>query len=120
MKQNLIVLFFIYLLDESILTKEITRTEFTRLIKKKLDEHDLNLRKASTEIGISPATLSRILNDTTVPNIKTLDRLSRWLDIPIEQLIPVSLEKEPYQMTLFNSNGFKNPKTHPIKINALS
>lgn len=50
---------------------------------KRLIELKLDIRKAATEIGISPATLSRIENKKT-PDIVVLASVCNWVSLPMD------------------------------------
>lgn len=79
--------------------ESINRREMANLVKQRLYEQNLTLRKAAVVSDISFSTLSKIQNSKTVPDIKSLIKLSKWLDIPIDQLLPVSLEPKQRQLT---------------------
>ncbi len=62
-------------------------------IQWKMDEEDLSLRAAAQKARVSPATLSRILKKGKKrprPDMETLARIIRWVDVPIEKIIGTS------------------------------
>ncbi len=50
---------------------------------KRLIDMKVDIRKAATEIGISPATLSRIENKKT-PDIVVLASVCNWISMPMD------------------------------------
>jgi transcriptional regulator with XRE-family HTH domain len=50
-------------------------------LRKARSQRRLSLRKAADEVGVSPATLSRIERQAGVPDLPTLDRLIQWLEL---------------------------------------
>ena len=65
-----------------------------KLLQKKLRDERLTLRQAGELSKISAPTLSRLLRCETIPDTETLISLSKWLKIPIDQLLQV-----PHQLT---------------------
>ncbi|WP_461615524.1 helix-turn-helix domain-containing protein, partial [Clostridium sp. Marseille-QA1073] len=61
-----------------------------RIIKPILKEKSLSIRKLSRITGIDTSTISRILNGKQQANIKHLEKLSRALGIPLENLLIAS------------------------------
>lgn len=61
-----------------------------RIIKPILEEKSLSIRKLSKITGIDTSTISRILNGKQQANIKHLEKLSKALEIPLENLLIAS------------------------------
>lgn len=57
------------------------------LKQKRLAEH-MSLRAVARDTDVSASTLSRIENGSGVPDADTLARLARWLDLPLERIVP--------------------------------
>jgi len=57
------------------------------MIKALLKEHSLSMRKLSILTGIDTATISKILNGKHPANINHLQKFSKCLTVPIEQLL---------------------------------
>lgn len=60
------------------------------LIKQAIYEKNLSLRQLGKEIGLDVSTLSRIVNNKQQPNIKHLEKISRALELPLEELLAAS------------------------------
>lgn len=60
---------------------KFNKSDFAKDIKLSRKEKGLNCRKAATEIGISPATLSRIENEKFTPDVWTLYKCCKWMDL---------------------------------------
>lgn len=59
------------------------------LIRAKRIEQNLGLREAAKVSGVSPSTLSRLERKVSfsLPDLDTLNRLSVWLKVPIEEIL---------------------------------
>lgn len=66
------------------------------LIKARRREHNISLREAARQSGISPSTLSRIERGASpsLPDAENLDRLARWLGMSVNDLITPESEDE--------------------------
>lgn len=62
-------------------------TRVGELIRQAVKQKDLSLRQLGKEIGMDVSTLSRIINNKQQPNIKHLEKISRALHIPLEELL---------------------------------
>lgn len=62
------------------------------LKQKRLAEH-MSLRAVARETDVSASTLSRIENGSGVPDADTLARLARWLNLPLERIVPTRPEE---------------------------
>lgn len=80
--------------------------KLAQLVRKKLIEEGLTLRRASNFSGISFPTLFRIKNAKAVPDTCTLLKLSRWLTISMDELVEF-----PHQMA-FAAFKQKSKKGH--------
>lgn len=61
--------------------------ELSAMIRARLEHQQLKLREAASESGVSPATLSRVLNGK-LPDTKTFAALVRWLGVSADLFIP--------------------------------
>lgn len=61
--------------------------ELGHYLRRKRDRDGLSLRDAARETKVSAATLSRIENESGIPDSATLARLAQWLDIPLDRII---------------------------------
>lgn len=74
--------------------------ELSTLIYKKRKDSKLTLEKLTKETGVSPATLSRLekqrlLDEITfTPSMKTVASLTRWLGIPIQEVVVGDIVKQ--------------------------
>ncbi|WP_368931596.1 DUF1232 domain-containing protein [Bacillus pumilus] len=73
-------------------------TELGTLLKERLQQRSLSLRKLSTYTEIDKATLSRIMNGKRKPTLNHLQRLSDSLNLSLDQLLaaagfPIKNEK---------------------------
>jgi transcriptional regulator with XRE-family HTH domain len=105
-------------------------TMLATLIKERMKERGLSLRKAAEEIGVSHPTLARIL-DGEPYTIETAQKLANWLGVPVADFIgPATgtpndvaqslasiLAQEPKLMAVFTeaiervNNGRMKPET---------
>ena len=67
------------------------------LIKARRRESNISLREAARQSGMSPSTLSRLERGATpsLPDTENLDRLARWLGMPVNELITPDSEEQP-------------------------
>jgi transcriptional regulator with XRE-family HTH domain len=61
--------------------------ELGHYLRRKRERDGLSLRDAARETNVSAATLSRIENESGIPDSATLARLAQWLNIPLERII---------------------------------
>lgn len=61
--------------------------DFGLYLKEKLKEKSLSLSKLSSLTGIDKSTISRIINHKQKANINHLEKISKALDIPLEELL---------------------------------
>ena len=61
--------------------------DFGLYLKDKLKEKSLSLSKLSSLTGIDKSTISRIINHKQRANINHLEKISKALDIPLEELL---------------------------------
>jgi transcriptional regulator with XRE-family HTH domain len=79
-------------------TVHIDIDQLADYVQWKMDEEDLSLRQAARKAQVSPATLSRILQKGKKrprPDVETLARLVRWVEVPIEKIIEARPETRP-------------------------
>lgn len=67
--------------------KLIKVTELGEYVRRKREREGLSLRDAAQQTKVSAATLSRIENETGIPDSATLARLAQWLNIPLDRVI---------------------------------
>ncbi len=68
------------------------------------------IREASDEIGIAPATLSRVERGHT-PDLKTFGKLCEWLEIDPAEILGVdSATKQPEGQTRTATAHFRTPR----------
>ena len=75
-------------------------------IQWKMDEEDLSIRTAAHHSKVSPSTLSRILQKGKKrprPDVDTLTKLIRWVDIPIEKIIETQADQKSEKKTTKNT-----------------
>ncbi|HZS44701.1 MAG TPA: helix-turn-helix transcriptional regulator [Blastocatellia bacterium] len=65
----------------------IKLTELGHYLRRKRERDGLSLRDAARETKISAATLSRIENESGIPDSATLAKLANWLNIPLDRII---------------------------------
>jgi transcriptional regulator with XRE-family HTH domain len=70
--------------------KKISLDELVIEVKKK--RGSTGIRETATDIGISPATLSRVENGK-LPDIDTFTRICRWLDVDAGEILNCSKNK---------------------------
>lgn len=63
--------------------------ELAAMVRARLEQQHLKLRDAAAQTGVSPATLSRVLNNK-LPDTKTFAALVRWLGVSADLFIPTS------------------------------
>ena len=76
-------------LDESL----VNVGELGKHLKQKRMSDRLSLRAVARETDVSASTLSRIENGSGVPDADTLARLARWLNLPLERIVPTRAEE---------------------------
>jgi len=59
--------------------KQFDTHRFARSIQRQMSESGLTTRPAAKKIGISPATLNRLVNGVFLPDINTLFAVCKWL-----------------------------------------
>lgn len=68
-------------------TKELDTSELGQTLKSAMFEQSLSIRKLSKLTGICTASISRIINNKQPASIHHLQKFSKHLGIPIEQLL---------------------------------
>lgn len=71
----------------SALEDEFKIDELAAMIRARLQRDGLKLRDAAVEAGVSPATLSRVVNGN-LPDTRTFAALVRWLNVSADMFIP--------------------------------
>lgn len=66
---------------------EFDLQELGSCIKRKRQREQLSLRDAAVQSRVSFPTLSRLENAQITPDLRTLTRLCRWLQAPLEQFV---------------------------------
>ena len=61
--------------------------ELGNYIKRKRQSERLSLRAVAQQTQVSASTLSRIENQTGMPDAPTLARLAKWLNVPLERIV---------------------------------
>lgn len=61
-------------------------------IKKHMDERGISLNKLSKEIGISPATLSRVMNGKRNPGQMVMGRMIKYFGVKFDVLFSYDFE----------------------------
>lgn len=61
--------------------------ELGNYIKRKRQGERLSLRAVAQQTQVSASTLSRIENQTGIPDAPTLARLAKWLNVPLERIV---------------------------------
>ena len=81
------------------------------LLRQKLKEKigPRGIRETAAEIGVSPATLSRLLRGH-VPDIETFTRLCRWLRVEPSQVLRVQNEETAPSQPIMSMH-FRRKKT---------
>jgi len=74
------------------------------LKQKRLTEH-MSLRAVARETDVSASTLSRIENGSGVPDADTLARLARWLNLPLERIVPTRPGESADAVVYFPDNS---------------
>lgn len=69
------------------LEEEFKIDELAVMIRARLEQDRLRLRDAAAEAGVSPATLSRVINGN-LPDTRTFAALVRWLNVSADMFIP--------------------------------
>ncbi len=64
----------------------VTLQSLGRLVAEKRDETGQGLRDAAGEIGVSPATLSRVERGH-LPDLETFGKICRWLNVDAGELL---------------------------------
>ena len=49
-------------------------------------EHNLSVRQVAMHTGLSPAAIQKVMKEDSNPTIRTLDKISKGLKIPITDL----------------------------------
>ncbi len=65
----------------------INVSELGKYIKRKRESERLSLRAVARQTQVSASTLSRIENETGIPDTPTLARIARWLNVPLERVV---------------------------------
>ncbi len=65
--------------------QELDLSELGLCIKRKRQREQLSLREAAEQSRVSFPTLSRLENAQIMPDVPTLTRLCRWLQVPLDQ-----------------------------------
>jgi transcriptional regulator with XRE-family HTH domain len=71
----------------------LSTVELGRAIKRHRDQHNLSLRDAQQQTGVSASTLSRIENGTGRPDADNIARLSQWLNMPVDRMMKKQTKK---------------------------
>src|SRR5678815_533069 len=74
------------------------------LKQKRLAEH-MSLRAVAGETDVSASTLSRTENGSRVPDADTLARLARWLNLPLERIVPTRPEESVDAVVYYPDNS---------------
>ncbi len=61
--------------------------ELTEAIRVKMRAEDINLSEAAARIGMSTASLSRILNRKSTPSSDSFALLTKWLGVPAQRFM---------------------------------
>lgn len=56
------------------------------LLGKIMFEHNLSVRQVAMHTGLSPAAIQKVMKEDSNPTIRTLDKISKGLKIPITDL----------------------------------
>ncbi|MBZ5615719.1 MAG: helix-turn-helix transcriptional regulator [Acidobacteriia bacterium] len=84
-------------------TVRIDMDQLAHYVQWKMDQQGLSLREAARKARVSAATLSRILRkgrNRPRPDVDTLVKVIRWVDVPIEKIIePGASQLPPVQKT---------------------
>ncbi len=83
-------------------TVHIDIDQLADYVQWKMNEEDLSLREAAKKAKVSPATLSRILQKGKKrprPDVETLAKVIRWVDVPIEKIIETSTGRSAQNKT---------------------
>ena len=89
----------------------MTPKDLGRLIQRK--RGSMGIRAAAGEIGISPATLSRIEN-SRVPDLETLKKVCAWLGVDPAAYLGISTDPQPATpavQVVFKKDRAVTPKT---------
>lgn len=70
-------------------------------LKKKRNANKLSLRAVEKETGISFSTIRRIEEGHGEPELETIEKLCRWLNIPITDIV----ENAPISMHITHKNA---------------
>lgn len=69
--------------------------ELGQYLKRRREQEHLSLRAVAKQTDVSASTLSRIENDTGIPDTPTLAKIARWLNIPLERIVIGNGASEP-------------------------
>lgn len=62
-------------------TTHIDTAALAQTLARKLAERLMSLREASEAMGVSASTISRIVNNRTLPDSETLARICHWIEL---------------------------------------
>lgn len=62
-------------------------------IKTIIASKGMTIKEVAEKMGISPQTLGNIVNDKNNPNVSTLERIAKVLDVPVSSLFTDYLEQ---------------------------
>lgn len=74
------------------------------LIRVKMDEEGLSLRKAGDQAGVAHTTIDRVLNGNQI-DLKTLMKISTWLGIPASEVIFLKASNENLKSDVASLNA---------------
>jgi transcriptional regulator with XRE-family HTH domain len=70
--------------------------DLSNLVKVKMEEEKLSLRRAGKQAGVAHTTIDRILKGESV-DLSTMEKISRWVGIPVSDAIDLKNAKEGIQ-----------------------
>lgn len=70
--------------------------DLANLIKVKMEEENLSLRKAGKQAGVAHTTIDRVLKGLDV-DLSTVEKISRWVGIPVSDAIDLKNAEEGIQ-----------------------
>jgi transcriptional regulator with XRE-family HTH domain len=80
--------------DNKMVKHEFNGVEFSRRVRMKRAELDIDMRGLAKKIGVSPATLSRLEGGKT-PDINTFANVSYWMGASLNDFfVPKTIKKK--------------------------
>jgi len=70
--------------------------DLANLVKVKMEEENLSLRKAGKQAGVAHTTIDRVLKGLDV-DLSTVEKISRWVGIPVSDAIDLKNAEEGFQ-----------------------